>query len=131
MPTLWRRTSFALALAAGLGSSQAPEYVQQYRQRLGGAIDELGAVVAAFDADSAKAGMTHDQGLQRLSHDDDVFVRDRADACARKPTVWRNCDSRPRRSTARRRSENFMALSPISIRTSPAAPSPIFRPPRP
>ena len=79
MSVLWRRTSFALALAAGLGCSQAPEYVQQYRQRLGGAIDELDKVVAGFDADSARAGMSHDQGVDRLSRDDDAFLRDRAD----------------------------------------------------
>lgn len=79
MSALWRRTSFAAALAAGLGVSQAPEYVQQYRQRLGGAIDELTAAVVAFDADSRAEGMTHDQGVARLEASPDIFVRQRGE----------------------------------------------------
>jgi hypothetical protein len=75
MTTLWRRTSFAAALATGLGFSQAPEFAQQYRQRLGGAIDELQASVSAFDADSGASGLSHDQGVGRLEGSDDAFVR--------------------------------------------------------
>lgn len=77
MTSLWRRTSFAAALAAGLSFSQAPEFVQQYRQRLGGAIDELQASVAAFDTDSQASGLSHDQGVARLEGSADDFVRRR------------------------------------------------------
>ncbi len=77
MTTLWRRTSFAAALAAGLSFSQAPEFAQQYRQRLGGAIDELQASVSAFDADSGGSGLTHDEGVARLEDSADAFVRQR------------------------------------------------------
>jgi hypothetical protein len=75
MTSLWRRTSMAAALAAGLSFSQAPEFAQQYRQRLGGAIDELQASIAAFDADSLASGLTHDEGVGRLESSGDAFVR--------------------------------------------------------
>ncbi|MGP0103990.1 DUF2937 family protein [Rhodoblastus sp.] len=77
MTTLWRRTSLAAALAAGLSFSQAPEFAQQYRQRLGGAIDELRASVAAFDSDSRASGLTHDSGVARLEDSSDPLVRRR------------------------------------------------------
>ena len=77
MTSLWRRTSFAAALAAGLSLSQAPEFAQQYRQRLGGAIDELQASVVAFDTDSRASGLSHDQGVTRLEASDDALVRRR------------------------------------------------------
>ncbi len=75
MATLWRRTSLAAALAAGLSFSQAPEFAQQYRQRLGGAIDELQASVSAFDSDSRASGLSHDEGVGRLESSVDAFVR--------------------------------------------------------
>jgi hypothetical protein len=71
-----RLAVFFGALAA-LAASQIPEYAQQYRQRLGGAIDELQRIVAEFDADSARLGLTEDQGVARLSNDSDEFVRQR------------------------------------------------------
>ncbi len=77
MSILWRRTSLAAALAAGLSFSQAPEFAQQYRQRLGGAIDELQASVSAFDSDSRASGLSHDQGVARLQNSADAFVRQR------------------------------------------------------
>jgi hypothetical protein len=36
--------------------SQAPEFAEQYRQRLGGAIDELTAIVSHFEEDSLRSG---------------------------------------------------------------------------
>jgi len=51
--------------AAGL--SQFPEYSQQYTQRLGGAVDALGQVVADFDASAAAEGMTRDQALAAMT----------------------------------------------------------------
>lgn len=70
-----------LALGAGLvgavAASQLPEYSQQYRQRLGGAIDEISRIMAEFDADAARIGMTREQGIARLSANSDPFVADR------------------------------------------------------
>ena len=49
-----RRLALGFALFCGVLASQLPEFAQQYRQRLGGALDELTAIVAQFDADAAE-----------------------------------------------------------------------------
>lgn len=54
---------FAAALAGGISMSQAPEFAQQYRQRIGGAIEELQRVVAEFDRDASANGMTRSEAL--------------------------------------------------------------------
>ncbi|VTZ24287.1 conserved hypothetical protein [Methylocella tundrae] len=73
------RSRLALFFGAvvGLTASQIPEYAQQYRQRLGGAIDELQKIVSQFDADSAQLGLSEEQGIARLSGDGDEFIRER------------------------------------------------------
>ncbi|WP_075997259.1 DUF2937 family protein [Salaquimonas pukyongi] len=65
------------ALAGGAVTSQAPEFAQQYRQRIGGALQELQAVVADFDKDAAASQMTREGALTRYSRSSDKFVRDR------------------------------------------------------
>ncbi|MEZ5870704.1 MAG: DUF2937 family protein [Nitratireductor sp.] len=57
--------------------SQAPEFAQQYRQRLGGAVEELRVVVADFDADASRSSMTREEALSEMKSDDAPFVRDR------------------------------------------------------
>lgn len=52
-----RTFTLATALFAAFLASQAPEFAQQYRQRLGGAVDELARVVADFDRDAKEAGL--------------------------------------------------------------------------
>ncbi len=51
------------ALILGVGASQFPEVSQQYRQRLGGAVDALQVVVADFDATAARAGLDRTAAL--------------------------------------------------------------------
>lgn len=65
-----------LAGAGGLTVSQAPEFAQQYRQRLGGAVDELREVVAGFDADARRSAMSRDEALASLGSSGTQFVRD-------------------------------------------------------
>ena len=72
-----RRLSLAFGVLIGVAASQLPEYAQQYRQRLGGAVDELHAVMAKFDADSGQAGLSRDQAIARLRADADTFVQQR------------------------------------------------------
>lgn len=68
----------AVGLFAGLALfSQAPEFAQQYRQRIGGAVDELKVVVADFDRDAAASQMTRDEALGKLAASQDPFARDR------------------------------------------------------
>ena len=72
-----RRLALFFAMLCGLAMTQLPEYAEQYQQRLGGAIDELTAIVARFDRDSADQGLTEQGGIQRLLENSDEFVRQR------------------------------------------------------
>jgi hypothetical protein len=63
-----------------VGASQAPEFAQQYNQRLGGAVDELRAVVQGFDADARRNGLTRQDGLARMETAQDRFVAARGEA---------------------------------------------------
>jgi hypothetical protein len=49
-----RRLALAIAVLAGLIGSQGPEFAQQYRQRLGGALEELHRIIAEFDAEAQR-----------------------------------------------------------------------------
>lgn len=79
---LMRRLALAIALIAGAIGSQGPEFTQQYRQRIGGALDELNRIVAEFDAESAREGMTPAQGLQWLEENRDPLARERGEDMA-------------------------------------------------
>lgn len=76
----------ALTLAGGItgaaGLSQFPEFSQQYAQRLGGAVDELSRVVADFDADAAKHGLSRAAALEDLAQGGAMGVA-RAETIAR------------------------------------------------
>ncbi len=60
----------ALALVGGLAgaasTSQFPEFSQQYLQRLGGAVDALGEVVADFDASAGASGLSRADALAQM-----------------------------------------------------------------
>lgn len=64
----------ALVMTGGLTFSQVPEFAQQYRQRIGGAVDELRTFVERFDADAASEHLTREAALQRhLTSADELF----------------------------------------------------------
>lgn len=65
------------ALLGGMTLSQAPEYTQQYSQRLAGAVDELTAIIDQFDADAAGFGLTRQEGLERYGASTDAFLAER------------------------------------------------------
>ncbi len=67
------------ALAGGVGASQLPEFAQQYRQRLGGALDEIRQVVADFDADAGRNRLTREEALATYDRADENFLRDRGE----------------------------------------------------
>lgn len=75
---IFRALAFALAVAGGILVSQVPELAQQYRQRLGGAIDELHRIITNFDADSAKSGYDRADALAVMARNDEQLVRDQA-----------------------------------------------------
>ena len=57
------RLALAIAVLAGLIGSQGPEFTQQYRQRLGGALEELNRIVAEFDAEAGRENLTRARGF--------------------------------------------------------------------
>lgn len=70
-----RSLLLAAALFGGVVASQAPEFAQQYRQRLGGAVDELRRVVVDFDRDAATAGLDREQALATMTGDEQRLVQ--------------------------------------------------------
>ncbi|MCD7058588.1 DUF2937 family protein [Pelagibacterium xiamenense] len=78
-----RTLCLAGALFGALTFSQVPEYTQYYTQRLGGAIDELEAVIARFDGDAAASGLTREEGFARYDASADPFLNDRGTSIRR------------------------------------------------
>lgn len=69
-------------------ASQAPEFMQQYQQRLGGAIDELARVVRHFDTDARTAGLTREAAIQRFDRAGDPFLRNRGRSMEHTISRW-------------------------------------------
>ena len=57
---VFRTFGLALGLLGGLVAAQAPEFAQQYAQRLGGAADELRRQVAVLESDAQASGTTRE-----------------------------------------------------------------------
>ncbi len=75
---MFRFTSLLIAGCVGaMIASQAPEFMQQYKQRLGGAIDELATVVRHFDQDANSAGMDRASAIERYTRSGDSFFVNR------------------------------------------------------
>lgn len=77
MPIMRKTAVVAGGVAAALAAGQAPEFAQQYRQRLGGAIEEMQAVVSRFDEDAARSGLSRAEALALYSESAEAFFRDR------------------------------------------------------
>src|SRR5918998_4782546 len=80
MPRIARTMAVALGLFGGVAASQGPEFAQQYRQRLGGAIDELRRVVQRFEADAGANGHSREGAIDRLKTNPDNLVSRQGDA---------------------------------------------------
>ena len=76
---LARRLALAIAVLAGLIGSQAPEFAQQYRQRLGGALEELNRIVSQFDAEVQRRNLSRAEALKRLGDNSDPLARERGE----------------------------------------------------
>ena len=74
---LAKRLALATGLLLALVVSQLPEFVQQYRQRLGGTIDELKRTVAQFDVETRAQQVTREAGLARLRSNADPLAQAR------------------------------------------------------
>src|SRR3954447_13186465 len=80
MPRIARTLGLAFGLLGGLVASQTPEYAQQYRQRLGGAIDELRRVVERFERDAQAIGQTREGAIGQLDQSREELVRRQGEA---------------------------------------------------
>jgi hypothetical protein len=67
-------------IVSGTATSQLPEFSQQYRQRLGGAIDALEDILADFNRDAERHGLTSAEAIARQKQSTDPFVRSRGDS---------------------------------------------------
>jgi hypothetical protein len=74
----FRAAVLVIALIAGMAFSQVPEFAQQYRQRLGGAIDELARILTHFDEDAASSGYDREGALALMGRNDERLIRDQA-----------------------------------------------------
>lgn len=77
---VFRTLGLALGLLGGVIAAQAPEFAQQYAQRLGGAVDELRRQVAVLESDAQASGTTRDGAVDRLRTNPDQLVARRGDA---------------------------------------------------
>jgi hypothetical protein len=76
---LARRLALAIAVLAGLIGSQGPEFAQQYRQRLGGALEEINRIVAEFDGEIQRQDLARAEALKRLKDNSDPLARERGE----------------------------------------------------
>src|SRR3954454_20071415 len=72
---LTRTIAAAIELLGAVIASQLPEFVQQYKQRLGGAIDEIHRIVERFDEDAAANGLSRDQAIAKVAAQPDDGAR--------------------------------------------------------
>ena len=63
-----------LGLIGGALGSQLPEFSQQYRQRLGGALGEIERIVTEFDRDATGSGLSRDQALAQYATANNEFL---------------------------------------------------------
>jgi ABC-type transporter Mla subunit MlaD len=66
---------FAIALAFGALFSQAPEFMNQYHQRIGGAIDELQRITDQFNENARKLGYDRGSALGTMSNDPKPLIQ--------------------------------------------------------
>ncbi|WP_406854870.1 DUF2937 family protein [Alsobacter sp. KACC 23698] len=74
---LSRTLAFATGLMGAVIASQLPEFAQQYRQRLGGAVGELRAAMDRFDLDAGAAQVGRSDAIARLQGSPDPLVQGR------------------------------------------------------
>jgi hypothetical protein len=91
-----RIMAVAIGLLTGLAGAQTPEFAQQYRQRLGGAIDELRSIVTRFDGTAQAAGASREEAIRRLAENTDPIARGQA-------TTMQEVEARLRRLEAQKR----------------------------
>lgn len=109
---MFRFTSLLIAGCVGaVIASQTPEFMQQYKQRLGGAIDELATVVRHFDDDATLAGMDRASAIERYTGSGDSFFVRRGTSMQTTINRWHNMSDHWRALT----SSNVFARLPVFL----------------
>lgn len=103
-----------VSLTGGVAASQAPELAQQYRQRLHGALEELGRVVAVFEADATRHALGRTEALELYDHADAPFLRDRGGSMRAVFTRFAHLERQ-----AARLADLPNALRPLAVLTDP------------
>jgi hypothetical protein len=80
MRFLRRFVLMLMVVGGGVLFSQAPELSQQYRQRLGGAIDELTTIIQNFDEQANHNGLDRQAALNTYGISSEKFLRSQGDA---------------------------------------------------
>lgn len=75
MPSIARLIALSAGLFGGIILSQAPELTQQYRQRIGGALDELRVLVDSFDRQAAESRIDREQALTLYGASNEPFLQ--------------------------------------------------------
>lgn len=109
---MFRFTSLLIAGCVGaMLASQAPQFMQQYKQRLGGAIDELAMVVRHFDRDAQIAGIDRASAIERYTRSGDSFFVRRGTSMQASITRWHDMSDHWRALT----SSNLFTKLPVFI----------------
>ena len=75
-----RRIAVAIGILFALIGTQWPEFSQQYRQRLGGALDELTRAISAFTTEATNESLSVEAAIARLIDNKDPLARERGEA---------------------------------------------------
>jgi outer membrane murein-binding lipoprotein Lpp len=98
---MFRLTSLLVAGCLGAAlACQAPAFMQQYKQRLGGAIDELATVVSHFDRDARAANMDRASAIERYTRSGDQFFVSRGTAMMDTINRWHDMSDHWRAMTS-------------------------------
>jgi hypothetical protein len=84
MGVFLRTVALGFGLVGATVTSQAPEFAQQYLQRLGGAVDELTRFVADLDRDARMSGLGREEAVARLKAQADELARRRGEDAERR-----------------------------------------------
>ncbi len=82
MTALREAMAMLVALVVAVAASQVPAFVQQYEQRLGGALQEAQRQLGQFEGNAAAAGLSFNDYLRHLTQSSDPAVARTGDTVA-------------------------------------------------
>ncbi|MEL6967353.1 MAG: DUF2937 family protein [Pseudomonadota bacterium] len=83
MSFLKRFISLFLVAGGFALTSQGPEFAQQYRQRLGGAVEELKTVVRDLEKDASAVNKSRQEAIDGMLESTDTYIKARGESMLR------------------------------------------------